>query len=89
MPVKTPSVSLYCQKVPILGVEKTNSFWLASPFRVYFSLNEDPLAKSVYKCILIFLSFCNVSVAPPSFSFVPLWISRKFTGLSWSFAYGM
>ena len=47
IPVRTLSVSLYCHKVPILGVSSFNDFSSVSPFRVYLNTKDAPLGKSV------------------------------------------
>ena len=46
-PVITLSLSVYCHKVPTLGVVKSNSFCSVSPFKVYFNLKDAPLGRSV------------------------------------------
>ena len=46
-PVRTLSLSLYCQNVPTLGVVKTSSFCSVSSFKVYFNLKDAPLGRSV------------------------------------------
>ena len=47
MPVRTLSLSLYCQNVPAFGFVKVSDFSPVSPFRVYLNLNDAPLGRSV------------------------------------------
>ena len=47
IPVRTLSLSLYCQNVPTFGVVKTSDFSSVSSFKVYFNLKDAPLGRSV------------------------------------------
>ena len=47
IPVRTLSLSLYCQNVPAFGVVKSSDFSSVPPFRVYLNLKDAPLGRSV------------------------------------------